>query len=158
MAYKEFVIRYYMALGLGIGIWLSLVRASSTDPDTESLRAAVNNAKLSLGRSAAVAQENVPSGVAIKAKLIPESNPGFSVGASAAARCTTSGSTPRTGRCYPTVSGGRDDPCPGSYPRGGHRYWGGRIGGTAVQIHPDDDDRCHREVIVLADNDQLWGS
>jgi hypothetical protein len=148
-----------LALGLGVGFAVFVAAcSSSTSPDTESLRAAISKAKLSLGGSAVVAQNNVPSGVAVKAALIPESDPVFSVGAVGSGSMhevrvdAVSGSVLAN-----TEMGTGNDPCPGSIPlKDAIALAEARIRGVATQIQPDDDNECHREVIVLANNDKLW--
>jgi uncharacterized membrane protein YkoI len=147
-----------LTFALGIGLALLTACGSSTGPDTDSLRAALNQAKMSLARSAEVGQESVPDGVAIKAALIAESKPVFSVGAAGGGTMHDVRIDALNGAVLSnTQVGAGSDPCPGSIPLpDAIARAEARIGGVAVQVQPDDDNECYREVLVLGDNDQVW--
>ena len=143
---------------LGIGIALLTACASSTGPETDSFRAALNQAKMTLARSAQVGQENVPDGVAVKAALLAETKPVFSVGAAGGGAMHDVRIDAMNGAVLSnTELGAGSDPCPGSIPLSDAISRAeARVGGSAVQVQPDDDNECYREVLVLGTNDQLW--
>jgi len=150
--------KHNLAFALAVGLALLTACGSSTGPDTDSLRAAVNQAKVSLAQSAEVGQQSVADGVAIKAALIANSQPVFSVGAAGGGAMHDVRIDAVNGSVLSnTEVGAGNDPCPGSIPLpDAIARAEARIGGTAVQIQPDDDNECYREVLVLGQNDQLW--
>ena len=145
-------------VAMGLGLALLTGCGSSTGPDTDSLRAAVNQAKMSLARSAVVGQESVPDGIAVKAALITDSKPVFAVGAAGGGSMHDVRIDAVDGAVLSnTQVGAGEDPCPGSIPLSDAITLAEeRIRGTAVKVQPDDDNECYREVLVLGHNDQLW--
>ena len=112
-----------------------------------------------------MAQENVPSGVAIKAKLIPESNPVFSVGAVGSGAMHDVRIDAANGAVLSNSQvGAGDDPCPGSVSalEEATAIAEARITGPAVQLQPDDDEiaatersSCSRTTISSGENPQV---
>jgi uncharacterized membrane protein YkoI len=148
-----------LALGLGIGLGiLGLACHNSTAPNTSGMRAALDKSKVSLSRSAALAQANVQDGLSVKAKLMTESNPLFAVNAVGSGTMHDVRVDAVNGDVLSnTETGAGSDPCPGSIPLDqAIAIAEERIGGKAVQIGPDDDDACLREVIVLRNDDKLY--
>jgi uncharacterized membrane protein YkoI len=150
--------KHTQVLAIGITIGILAACSSSTTPDTAGLRGAINKSKVTLGQSVSLAQEDVENGLGVKAALIPQSNPVFSVDAVGGGTLhdvrvdAISGSVISN-----TEVGAGSDPCPGSIPLpAAIAIAEERAHGTAVQVQPDDDDRCFREIIVLGRNDVLW--
>ena len=147
---------------LVIAIWtigiLAAGCASSTSPDTTGLRGAIDKSKLSLAESATVAQEAIEDGRAFKAALVPQSDPLFAVKAVGGGTMHDVQIDAVSGNVISnTEVGAGSDPCPGSIPLPeAIAIAEGRAHGTAVQVQPDDDDHCLREIIVLGRNDVLW--
>jgi uncharacterized membrane protein YkoI len=146
-----------LILGIVIGVLVTAC-SSSTEPKGSGYRTAIEQAKVSLEQSVNLGQESVGHGVAVKAALLAESNPVFSVGAIGSGAMHDVRVDAQSGAVLSnTEIGAGDDPCPGSIPLAeAIPIAEARIGGHAVQIQPDDDDHCLREVIVLGANDKLW--
>lgn len=151
--------RHYGILALAVGIAVLVTACgSSTEPKTSGYRTAIEQAKVSLGQSVVLGQESVGHGLAVKAALLTESNPVFSVGAIGSGTMHDVRVDASNGTVLSTTEvGAGDDPCPGSIPLAeAIAIAEARIGGAAVQIQPDDDDHCMREVIVLGADNKLW--
>lgn len=141
------------------GATLALLAAacsSSTQPRVDDLRAALDQSKISLGEAVGVAEASHQDALGIKAALLVESDPVFSVGTLESralhdVRIATNGTIMST-----TEVQAADDPCPGSISLAeAIRIAEAHVKGSAVQVQPDDDDHCLREVLVLA-GDTLW--
>jgi hypothetical protein len=121
-------------------------------PRVDKLRETLARSKVSLRESVVAAQSSVTGGKAVKAALLLESDPQYSVGALGNTTLhevrvdIVSGSIVAS-----RIIGASADPCPGSIPiADAIGIAEGRVSGSAVSIEPDDDDHCLREVQVLA--------
>ena len=140
---------------IGISSTILLAACSSPDgmgPRVTKLQEAVAQAKVSLRESVVAGQASVTDGKAVKAALLVEAAPEYSVGALGSGTLhdvrldIVSGSVIAS-----RVVGASADPCPGSIPvADAIGIAEARANGSAVSIGPDDDDPCLREVQVLS--------
>jgi hypothetical protein len=128
-----------------------------TGPRVTKLEAALTQAKVSLRQSVAVGEASVTGGRAVKAALLVNGAPEYSVGAIGNGTLhdvrldIVSGSVVAS-----SVIGASADPCPNSIPvADAIAIAEARMNGTSVSVGPDDDDQCLREVQVLAGG-VLW--
>ncbi len=138
-----------------IGTCSTILLAGCADgmgPRVDRLREALARSKVSLRESVVAGQSSVTGSKAVKAALLVESDPQYSVGALGSGTLhdvrvdIVSGSVIAS-----RVVGVSADPCPGSIPiADAIGIAEARVNGSAVSIEPDDDDRCLREVQVLA--------
>lgn len=131
--------------------------ADGMGPRVTRLQDALSQAKVSLRQSVAVGEASVTGGKAVKAALLVDAAPEYSVGALGNGTLhdirldIVSGSVVAS-----SVVGTSADPCPGSIPLADALAIAeARMNGSAVSVQPDDDDHCLREVQVLA-GDVLW--
>jgi uncharacterized membrane protein YkoI len=131
--------------------------ADGMGPRVTKLQDALSQAKVSLGRSVQAGEASVTDGKAVKAALLVDAAPEYSVGALGSGTLhdvrldIVSGAVTAS-----NVVGASADPCPGSIPLADALAIAeARMNGTAVSVQPDDDDHCLREVQVLA-GDVLW--
>ncbi len=131
--------------------------SDATGPRIDKLQEALARSQVSLSESVVAGESSVTGGKAVRAALLVEADPEYSVGALGNGTLhdvrvhIVSGSVIST-----HVLGASADPCPGSIPLADAiAIAEGRVNGTAVQIQPDDDDQCLREVQVLSGN-TLW--
>ena len=131
--------------------------ADGMGPRVTKLQEAVAQAKVSLPQSVQTGEASVADGKAIKAALLVDAAPEYSVG-------TLGGGTLHDVRLdivtgsvtASNVLGASADPCPGSIPvADALAIAEAHMDGTSVSVQPDDDDRCLREVQVLV-GDVLW--
>ena len=126
--------------------------ADGTGPRVTKLQEALTQAKVSLRQSVEAGEASVTGGKAVKAALLVDAAPEYSVGALGNGTLhdirldIVSGSVVAS-----SVVGASADPCPGSIPvADAIAIAEARMNGTAVSVQPDDDDQCLREVQVLA--------
>lgn len=102
-------------------------------------------------------ESSVTGGKAVRAALLVESDPEYSVGALGNGSLHDVRVDIVNGSVLSAhVLGALADPCPGSIPLADAIVIAeARVQGSAVQIQPDDDDHCLREVQVLA-GATLW--
>ena len=131
--------------------------ADGMGPRVTKLQDAVSQAKVSLKQSVQAGEASVTDGKAVKAALLVDAAPEYSVGALGSGTLhdirldIVSGSVIAS-----NVVGTSSDPCPGSIPLADAiPIAEAEMNGTAVSVQPDDDDHCLREVQVLA-GDVLW--
>jgi uncharacterized membrane protein YkoI len=131
--------------------------ADGMGPRVTKLQDAVTQAKVSLRQSVEAGEASVTDGKAVKAALLVDAAPEYSVGALANGTLhdvrldIVSGSVIAS-----RVVGASADPCPGSIPvADAIAIAEARMNGASVSVQPDDDDQCLREVQVLA-GDVLW--
>jgi hypothetical protein len=131
--------------------------ADGMGPRVTKLQDAMAQARISLGQSVETGEASVTDGKAVKAALIVDAAPVYSVG-------TLGGGTLHDVRLdivtgAVTASndlGASTDPCPGSIPvADAIAIAEAHMNGTSVAVQPDDDDRCLREIQVLV-GDVLW--
>jgi uncharacterized membrane protein YkoI len=140
---------------IGTSSTILLAACSSADgmgPRVTKLQDAVSQAKVSLTQSVVAGQASVTDGKAVKAALLVEGAPEYSVNALGNGTLhdvrldIVSGSVTAS-----TVVGASADPCPGSIPvEEAIAIAEARANGTSVSVQPDDDDHCLREVQVLS--------
>jgi uncharacterized membrane protein YkoI len=123
----------------------------------EKLRAALAQADVRLGESVGIAEANVAESQAVRAALLVDADPVYSVGAHARGDLSDVRVDISTGEVLSVrrLGGSGRGPCPG--PVGLEEAIAiaeERVGGQAVSIQPDDGE-CNREVEVLTD-DALW--
>jgi hypothetical protein len=130
---------------------------SSNAEYVAKLRAALDRATLTLSNSIGVAEAEAAPGLGIKAKLLVDVDPVFSVGALAGGSLKDVRVDILTGRVLSVQdSRGAVTPCPGSISLDeAIAIAEAAANGQAVSVQPDDDNRCHREVKVLSGN-TLW--
>jgi len=133
-------------------ILLAACSADGMGPRVTKLQEAVAQAKVSLRESVVAGQASVTDGKAVKAALLVNAAPEYSVGALGSGTLhdvrldIVSGSVTAS-----SVVGPSDDPCPGSIPvEEAIGIAEARANGTSVSIGPDVDDHCLREVQVLS--------
>jgi hypothetical protein len=131
--------------------------ADGMGPRVTKLQEAVAQAKVSLGQSVETGEASVAGSKAVKAALLVDAAPEYSVRALGNGTLhdvrldIVSGSVTAS-----NVVGPSADPCPGSIPvADALAIAEARMNGTAVAVQPDDDDHCLREVQVLV-GDVLW--
>ena len=131
--------------------------ADGMGPRVTKLQDAVSQAKVSLKQSVQAGEASVTDGKAVKAALLVDAAPEYSVGALVSGTLhdirlnIVSGSVIAS-----SIVGASSDPCPGSIPLADAiPIAEARMNGTAVSVQPDDDDHCLREVQVLS-GDVLW--
>ena len=142
-------------LWIGTSSTILLAACSSADgmgPRVTKLQDAVTQAKVSLRESVVAGQASVTDGKAVKAALLVDAAPEYSVGALGNGTLhdvrldIVSGSVTAS-----NVVGASADPCPGSIPvEEAIAIAEARANGTSVSVGPDDDDQCLREVQVLS--------
>jgi len=136
---------------------LASCSADGMGPRVDKLREAVARSKVSLAQSVLAGEASVSGAKAVKARLLVEANPEYSVdalekGTLHDVRLDIISGAVRTSR----IVGNAADPCPGSVPLvDAIAIAEARVSGTAVQAQPDDDDHCLREIQVLA-GPVLW--
>ena len=130
---------------------------SSNSEHVEKLRAALDEAELSLADSVGVAEVETAGGIGIQAKLLVDSDPVFSVGALASDAFQNVRVDVVTGEVLSMQAASQSaDACPGAVSLSeAIAAAEAEVGGEAVAIEPDDDGQCMREVKVLAD-DTVW--
>jgi hypothetical protein len=145
-----------------IGTSSTILLAACSGPDgmgprVTKLQEAVAQAKVSLGQSVETGEASVAGSKAVKAALLVDAAPEYSVRALGNGTLhdvrldIVSGSVTAS-----SVVGASADPCPGSIPvADALAIAEARMNGTAVSVQPDDDDHCLREVQVLV-GDVLW--
>jgi uncharacterized membrane protein YkoI len=138
-------------------ILLACSGADGMGPRVTRLQDAVSQAKVSLKQSVQAGEASVTDGKAVKAALLVDAAPEYSVGALGNGTLhdvrldIVSGSV-----IVSNIVGASSDPCPGSIPLADAiPIAEARMNGTAVSVQPDDDDHCLREVQVLA-GEVLW--
>jgi len=126
--------------------------ADGMGPRVTKLQDALTQAKVSLRQSVEIGEASVTGGKAVKAALLVDAAPEYSVGALGNGTLhdvrlnIVSGSVVTS-----SVVGASADPCPGSIPvADAIAIAEARMNGTSVSVQPDDDDQCLREVQVLA--------
>jgi len=126
-------------------------------PRVTRLQDALSQAKVSLGQSVEAGEASVTDGKAVKAALLVDAAPEYSVGALGNGTLHDVRLDIVSGAVIASnVVGASADPCPGSIPLADALGIAeARMNGTAVSVQPDDDDHCLREVQVLA-GDVLW--
>jgi hypothetical protein len=131
--------------------------ADGMGPRVTKLQDALTQAKVSLRQSVEIGEASVTGGKAVKAALLVDAAPEYSVGALGNGTLhdvrlnIVSGSVVTS-----SVVGASADPCPGSIPvADAIAIAEARMNGTSVSVQPDDDDHCLREVQVLV-GDVLW--
>jgi uncharacterized membrane protein YkoI len=139
--------------------------SSSVDPETiNKYRAALDESKVSLAQSVALARSSVAGDSASKAEaigvsaaLIVTSDPIYSVGALGGRELHEVRVDIVSGAVVSkSMVSEADDPCPGSIPLDeAIAIAEARVGGEAIKIQPDDDDQCLREVLVLS-GEKIW--
>lgn len=139
-------------IGTSSTILLAACSADGMGPRVNKLQEAVAQAKVSLRESVVAGQASVTDGKAVRAALLVDAAPEYSVGTLGSGTLhdvrldIVSGSV--TGS---HVVGPSDDPCPGSIPlEEAISIAEARANGSSVSIGPDDDDHCLREVQVLS--------
>jgi glucose dehydrogenase len=139
-------------IGASSTILLAACSADGTGPRVTKLQDAVAKAKVSLKESVMAGQSSVPDGKAVKAALLVEAAPEFSVGALGNGTLHDVRLDIVTGSVIAShVVGASADPCPGSIPvADAIGIAEARVNGSAVSIQSDDDDHCLREVQVLS--------
>ena len=140
---------------IGTSSTILLAACSSADgmgPRVTKLQDAVSQAKVSLRESVMAGQASVTDGKAVKAALLVDAAPEYSVGALGNGTLHDVRLDIVSGSVIAShVVGASDDPCPGSIPvADAIAIAEARANGTAVSIEPDDDDHCLREVQVLS--------
>jgi len=131
--------------------------ADGMGPRVTRLQDALSQAKVSLGQSVEAGEASVTDGKAVKAALLVDAAPEYSVGALGNGTLHDVRLDIVSGAVIASnVVGASADPCPGSIPLADALPIAeARMNGTAVSVQPDDDDHCLREVQVLA-GDVLW--
>jgi len=126
--------------------------ADGTGPRVTKLQDALAQAKVSLGQSVAVGEASVTGGKAVKAALLVDAAPEYSVGTLGNGSLHDVRLDIVSGAVLASsVVGASADPCPGSIPvADAIAIAEARMNGTSVSVQPDDDDQCLREVQVLA--------
>jgi len=145
---------------IGTSYTILLAACSGADrmgPRVTRLQDALTQAKVSLRQSVEAGEASVSGGKAVKAALLVDAAPEYSVRALGNGTLhdvrldIVSGSVVAS-----SVLGASADPCPGSIPvADAIAIAEAKMGGTSVSVQPDDDDQCLREVQVLAGN-VLW--
>ncbi len=134
--------------------------SSSTAPSSADLSAiqdVLARSKVSLGESVTIAQQSLESGVGISAELIVNEAPAFSVGAVHGSRLHQVHVDIENGAVVSSKDvRDSNDPCPGAIPLAeAITIAESAVNGVGIEVQPDDDDACAREVQVLA-GDKLW--
>jgi hypothetical protein len=131
--------------------------ADGMGPRVTKLQDAVAQAKVSLGQSVEAGEASVSNGKAVKAALLVDAAPEYSVAALGNGTLHDVRLDIVTGSVTSSnVVGASADPCPGSIPvADAIAIAEARMNGTSVSVQPDDDDQCFREIQVLA-GDVLW--
>jgi len=144
-------------LAVGFASLALLAGCSSNGERVEKYREALDRAKLSLKQSVGVAESETDGSVAVKAKLLVDAEPVFSVGTLASSAAKDVRVDIVTGKVLSaSVVGGSSSLCPGSVSLSeAIAVAEGEVGGAAVSIQPDDDGACALEVQVLS-GDTLW--
>lgn len=131
--------------------------SDSMGPHVDKLQEAIAQSKVSLSESVRAGESSVTGGMAVRAALLVDAAPEYSVGALGNGTLhdvrvnIVSGSVTSS-----HVVGAATDPCPGSIPLADAiAIAEERAKGTAVKVQPDDDDQCLREVQVLSGS-TLW--
>ena len=133
-------------------ILLAACSADGMGPRVTKLQDAVAQAKVSLKESVAAGQATVTDGKALKAALLVDAAPEYSVAALGNGTLHDVRLDIVSGSVIAShVVGTSADPCPGSIPvANAIAIAEARANGSAVSIQPDDDDHCLREVQVLS--------
>jgi len=145
---------------LGTSSAVLLAACSGADgmgPRVTKLQEAIAQARVSLGQSVEAGEASVPDGRAVKAALLVDAAPEYSVRALGGGTLhdvrvdIVSGSVTASNDL-----GASTDPCPGSIPvADAIAIAEAHMHGTSVAVQPDDDDRCLREIQVLV-GEVLW--
>ena len=131
--------------------------ADGMGPRVTRLQDAVAQAKVSLGQSVQAGEASLTDGKAVKAALLVDAAPEYSVSALGGGTLHDVRLDIVTGSVTASnVVGASTDPCPGSIPvADAVAIAEAHMNGTSVAVQPDDDDQCLREVQVLV-GDVLW--
>jgi hypothetical protein len=145
---------------LGTSSTVLLAACSGADgmgPRVTKLQDAVAQAKVSLRQSVQTGEASVTDGKAVKAALLVDAAPVYSVNALGGGTLHDVRLDIVTGSVIASsLVGASTDPCPGSIPvADAIAIAEGRMNGTSVSVQPDDDDQCFREIQVLV-GDVLW--
>lgn len=145
---------------LWIGTCSTILLAACSDPTgprIDKLQEALARSKVSLSESVVAGESSVTGGKAVRAALLVEGDPEYSVGALGNGTLHDVRVDIVNGSVLSTrVLGASADPCPGSISLADAiAIAEARVNGSAVQIQPDDDDHCLREVQVLS-GATLW--
>ena len=126
-------------------------------PRVTKLQDALAHAKVSLRQSVAAGEASVADAKAVKAALLVDAAPVYSVGALGGGTMHDVRLDIVTGAVVASsVMGAAADPCPGSIPvADAIAIAEAHMNGTSVSVQPDDDDHCLREIQVLV-GDVLW--
>ena len=147
-------------LWLGPCVTVLIAGCSGADgmgPRVSKLQDAVAEAKVSLKQSVQAGEANVTNGKAVKAALLVDAAPEYSVSALGNGTLHNVRLDIVTGAVTASnVVGSSTDPCPGSIPvADAIAIAEAHMKGTSVAVQPDDDDQCLREIQVLVTN-VLW--
>lgn len=139
---------------------LAALLTSACSGDSEhvaKLRAALAEAELSLSDSVAVAELETSQGIGLKAALLVDAVPVFSVGALASDAFHQVAVDPVSGKVLSAQTAAQDaELCSDAVSLSeAIAAAEAEVGGEAVAIEPDDDGYCNREVKVLT-SDALW--
>lgn len=145
---------------IGTSSTILLAACSGADgmgPRVTKLQDAIAQARVSLGQSVEVGEASVAGSKAVKAALLVDAAPEYSVGALGNGTLHDVRLDIVTGSVTASnVLGASADPCPGSIPvADAIAIAEAHMNGTSVSVQPDDDDQCFREVQVLV-GDVLW--
>jgi hypothetical protein len=148
------------ALWIGTSFTILLAGCSGADgmgPRVTKLQDAVAQAKVSLRQSVQTGEGSVTDGKAVKAALLVDAAPEYSVRALGGGTLHDVRLDIVTGAVTASNAlGASTDPCPGSIPvADAITIAESHMNGTSVAVQPDDDDQCLREVQVLVGN-VLW--
>jgi hypothetical protein len=154
---RRIAMRPLHTLCMGTGAILLSSCSDPMGPKIDKLRDALARAEVTLSQSVATGEASVTGGKAIRARLLVRSAPEYSVGALGSGILhdirldIVSGAV-----IISRALGAADDPCPGSIPLAQAIVIAeAHMGGSAVSVQPDDDDRCLREIQVL-NAENLW--
>lgn len=143
------------ALGIVAVSWT--VGCSDNSEHVQKLRAALDEAKLSLADSVGVAEAETTGSIGVRAQLLVDVDPVFAVDAKASSSVKDMRVDIVTGKILSVqAASAPSEDCPGAVSLDAAIAAAEKeVGGEAVAIEPDDDGECNREVKVLA-SDTLW--
>jgi hypothetical protein len=158
-AERRALMRLYTFL-IGTSSTILFIACSGPDgmgPRVTKLQQALTQAKVSLRQSVETGEASVTGGKAVKAALLVDAAPEYSVRALGGGTLHDVRLDIVTGSVTTSnIVGASADPCPGSIPvADAIAIAEARVNGHSVSVQPDDDDQCLREVQVLA-GDVLW--
>lgn len=142
---------------MGIVTLALIAGCSSNEEYIRRLQDAQKQAKLSLTDSVAVAQTEVKDSVGVRASLLVDAQPVFSVGMLASAALKDVRVDIVSGKVLSVgAGGGSAASCPGAISlTKAIAIAESAAGGAAVAVEPDDDVACAREIQVLSGS-TLW--